>query len=90
LKFFSKTRGFIVNSSEFSGWFFVNFFKRIIRYFFEFFSFRILLLKDLLLQLEIQCQESLNKNDDLYSEKITEILNYKNSIKLLINKLEVE
>ncbi len=52
--------------------------------------FRILLLKDLLLQLEIQCQESLNKNDDLYSEKITEILNYKNSIKLLINKLEVE
>lgn len=52
--------------------------------------FRILLLKDLLLQLEIQCQESLNKNDDLHSEKITEILNYKNSIKLLINKLEVE
>ena len=51
---------------------------------------RILLLKDLLLQLELQYQESLHKTDDLHSNKIKEIFDYKNSIQLLIIELEKE
>ncbi len=49
---------------------------------------RILLLKDLLLKLELQYQESLHKTDDLHSNKIKEIFDYKNSIQLLIIQLE--
>ena len=56
---------------------------------------RILLLKDLLLQLEIQYQESLQKTDELQThqsaitdQKVKEIFDYKNSIQALIIKLE--
>jgi len=49
---------------------------------------RILLLKDLLLKLELQYQESLHKTDDLHSNKIKEIFDYKNSIQVLIIQLE--
>ena len=49
---------------------------------------RILLLKDLLLKLELQYQESLHKTDDLHSNKIKEIFDYKNTIQLLIIQLE--
>lgn len=56
---------------------------------------RILLLKDLLLQLEIQYQESLQKTDELQThqsaitdQKVKEIFDYKNSIQALIIRLE--
>jgi DNA primase len=58
-------------------------------------KFRILLLKDLLLQVEVQYKESLEKIDDIdthqsaiTNEKIKEIFDYKNSLQNLILSLE--
>jgi DNA primase len=60
-------------------------------------KFRLLLLKDLLLQVEAQCRESLDKIDELETQattisdqKIKEIFDYKNSLQAMILALEKE
>ena len=56
-------------------------------------KFRILLLKDLLLQVELQYKDSLAQNDDVTfdnTQKIQEIFGYKRSLELQVQALEKE